>query len=152
MPCASMASTSPTDRPASARARRITRCCEGPFGAVRPLEAPSEFTAEPRTNARTVWPCATASDRRSSTRMPAPSDHAVPSAPSAKALQRPSGARPPWVVNSTNESGLDMTETPPARASEHSPERRARIAQCMATNDDEHAVSMVTAGPSSPRT
>ena len=32
----------------AASAARITRCCDGPFGAVRPLDAPSWFTAEPR--------------------------------------------------------------------------------------------------------
>ena len=35
-------------RPALASAWRITRSCEGPLGAVRPLEAPSWLTAEPR--------------------------------------------------------------------------------------------------------
>ena len=37
---------------AFASAWRITRCCDGPFGAVRPLEAPSWLTAEPRTTAK----------------------------------------------------------------------------------------------------
>ncbi|CAM5517874.1 hypothetical protein SGRIM128S_08436 [Streptomyces griseomycini] len=46
--------------------------------------------------------------------------------------------------------GVDMTVTPPARAREHSPERRARTARCRATSDDEHAVSTVSAGPCSP--
>ena len=32
----------------------MTRCCAGPFGAVRPLDAPSELTALPRTTASTV--------------------------------------------------------------------------------------------------
>ncbi|RPK83670.1 hypothetical protein EES47_24780 [Streptomyces sp. ADI98-12] len=49
------------------------------------------------------------------------------------------------------EVGVDITVTPPARASEHSPERRACMAQCMATREEEQAVSTVTAGPSSPR-
>ncbi len=44
-----------------------------------------------------------------------------------------------------------MTVTPPASACVPSPDRSAWIAQCMATSDDEHAVSTVTAGPSSPR-
>ncbi len=43
-----------------------------------------------------------------------------------------------------------MTVTPPARASEHSPLRRAWEARCSATSEDEHAVSIVTAGPSNP--
>ena len=41
-------------RPALARAWRITRSWEGPLGAVRPLEAPSWLTAEPRIMARTA--------------------------------------------------------------------------------------------------
>ncbi|MEY9969628.1 hypothetical protein ABIA33_007717, partial [Streptacidiphilus sp. MAP12-16] len=41
-----------------------------------------------------------------------------------------------------------MIATPPARAIVHSPCRNAWIAQCNATNEDEHAVSTVTAGPS----
>ncbi|MDT3399596.1 hypothetical protein RKE29_23625 [Streptomyces sp. B1866] len=45
-----------------------------------------------------------------------------------------------------------ITVAPPARASEHSPARSAWPARCSATSDDEHAVSMVIAGPSSPRT
>ncbi|QHF95429.1 hypothetical protein DEH18_17920 [Streptomyces sp. NHF165] len=43
-----------------------------------------------------------------------------------------------------------MTVTPPASARSHSPERSAWPAWCSATNDDEHAVSTVTAGPSKP--
>ena len=42
--------------PALASAWRMTRCCDGPFGAVRPLLAPSWLTAEPRTTASTWWP------------------------------------------------------------------------------------------------
>ncbi|GAA2552860.1 hypothetical protein GCM10010435_23980 [Winogradskya consettensis] len=45
---------------------------------------------------------------------------------------------------------MAMTVTPPANARSHSPERRACAARCNATSDDEQAVSMVTAGPSSP--
>ncbi len=45
-----------------------------------------------------------------------------------------------------------MTETPPTRASEHSPERTACAAMCSATSEEEHAVSTVTAGPSRPST
>ena len=51
-----------------------------------------------------------------------------------------------------NASGLAITATPPASASEHSPERSACTARCSATSDDEHAVSIVTDGPSRPRT
>ncbi|RPK57577.1 hypothetical protein EES42_39100 [Streptomyces sp. ADI95-17] len=94
VPCASTASTCDADRPALANAVRITRCCDGPFGAVRPLDAPSWFTALPRTTARTRWPLRRASERRSTSTMPTPSDQPVPSAASANDLQRPSAARP----------------------------------------------------------
>ncbi|GAA5615842.1 hypothetical protein Spla01_07059 [Streptomyces platensis] len=150
VPCASTASTSDGFRPAPASACRITRCCEGPLGAVRPLDAPSWFTAEPRTTARTVWPFRRASESRSTSSMPTPSPQPVPSAAAANGLQRPSAARPRCREKSMNVSGVDITETPPARASEHSPDRSACIAQCSATSEAEHAVSTVTAGPSKP--
>ena len=51
-----------------------------------------------------------------------------------------------------NVPGVAITVTPPASASEHSPPRSACPARCNATSDDEHAVSSVTAGPSSPIT
>ena len=47
-------------------------------------------------------------------------------------------------------AGVAITVTPPASASVHSPCRSACAARCIATSDDEHAVSTVTAGPSSP--
>ena len=46
--------------------------------------------------------------------------------------------------------GLPAMCTPPASASEHSPERSAWLARCSATSVDEQAVSTVTAGPSRP--
>ncbi len=129
----------------------MTRCCDGPFGAVRPLLAPSWLIELPRITASTGWPLRRASDRRSTSSMPAPSDQPVPSAASANALQRPSGASPRCLLKAMNGEGVDITMTPPARAREHSPERRAWAARCRATREDEHAVSTVTAGPSRPR-
>ena len=41
VPCASTTSTSDTDNPATPNAARITRSCDGPFGAVNPFDAPS---------------------------------------------------------------------------------------------------------------
>ncbi|GAA0616348.1 hypothetical protein GCM10010174_37890 [Kutzneria viridogrisea] len=67
-----------------------------------------------------------------------------------KGLQRPSGESPPWRLNSTKAPGVDMTVTPPASASVHSPARNARTAQCSATSEEEQAVSTVIAGPSRP--
>ncbi len=79
-----------------------------------------------------------------------PSDHAVPSAESENGLHRPSRARPSCSENSMNAPGADITCTPPASASEHSPFRSACAARCKATSADEHAVSIVIDGPSSP--
>ncbi|GAB3533897.1 hypothetical protein GCM10027575_79890 [Phytohabitans suffuscus] len=45
---------------------------------------------------------------------------------------------------------MDITVTPPASARSHSPPRSAWAARCIATSDEEHAVSTVTAGPSKP--
>ena len=64
----------------------------GPFGAVRPLLAPSWLIALPRTHRQHPVPAAAASERRSSTSNPAPSENPVPSAAAAKGLQRPSAA------------------------------------------------------------
>ncbi len=75
----------------------------------------------------------------------------MPSAESENALHRPSDDSPPCRENSTNVSAVDITVTPPASANEQSPVRSACSAQCSATNDDEQAVSTVTAGPSMPR-
>ncbi len=129
----------------------MTRCWDGPLGAVRPLEAPSWLMAEPRTIASTRWPLRRASDSRSTSSMPAPSAQPVPSADAAKDLQRPSVDSPCWRLKSMNVSGVAMTVTPPASAIVHSPLRSACAARCSATSDDEHAVSMVTAGPSRPK-
>ena len=150
VPCASTTSTSDVDRPAPASAARMTRRCDGPLGAVRPLDAPSWLIAEPRSTASTSWPLRRASDSFSSISTPMPSDHAVPSAESANALHRPSADSPPCRLNSANTSGPPITDTPAARASVHSPDRSACAARCMATSDEEHAVSMVSAGPTRP--
>ncbi|CAM5434633.1 hypothetical protein SGRIM128S_05741 [Streptomyces griseomycini] len=125
VPCASTASTSDGASPEAASADRMTRCCDGPFGAVRPFDAPSWFTAEPRTTASTWWPLRCASDSRSTSSMPTPSPQPVPSALSENALQRPSSASPRWRLNSMKEFGVDITVTPPTSASSHSPWRSA---------------------------
>ncbi len=74
--------------------------------AVRPLEAPSWLTAEPRTTASTSWPLRRASDRRSTSSMPAPSAQAAPAASSEKEWRRPSGDSARRSLNSMNISGL----------------------------------------------
>ncbi len=151
VPCASTTSSSAGVRRALVRASRMTRCWEGPLGAVRPLDAPSWLTALPRTRASTGWPRRRASESRSSTTRPTPSAQAVPSAAAAKGLQRPSADRPRCRLNSMNEVGVAIAAAPPARASVHSPERRDCAARWMATSEDEHAVSTLTAGPSRPK-
>ncbi len=150
MPCASTASTAEGARPALASAARITRSCEGPLGAVRPFEAPSWLVAEPRIVASTSCPLASASESRSSSSRPTPSHQAVPLAAASKALQRASGERLRWRLNSMNSSGVASTATPPARARSLSPERSDCAARCIATSEEEQAVSTVTAGPSKP--
>jgi hypothetical protein len=133
-----------------ASAVRITRSCDGPFGAVRPLLAPSWLTALPRITASTGWPSRRASDSRSSTTRPTPSPKPVPSAVAPYALHRPSGDSARCRLNSVSRYGPASTVTPPASAIEHSPERTACEARCSATADDEQAVSTDTDGPSSP--
>ncbi len=151
VPWASTASTSEAPRPAADSAARITRSCEGPFGAVNPFDAPSWFTAEPRTTANTRCPWRSASDKRSTTSTPTPSDQPVPSAPAENDRHRPSADNPRCRLNSTNMPGLAMTVTPPVRARSQSPVRSAAAAWCSATSEEEQAVSTVTAGPSRPR-
>ncbi|GAA2515927.1 hypothetical protein GCM10010434_073410 [Winogradskya humida] len=150
VPCASTTSTSALDSRALASAARMTRCCDGPFGAVRPLEAPSWLIAEPRITASTLCPLRRASSRRSSTTMPTPSDMPMPSASAENALHRPSSASPRCREKPMNPDGDMITVTPPATASVHSPARSAWAARCNATSDDEQAVSTDTAGPCSP--
>src|SRR5580692_5438063 len=152
VPWPSTTSTPAVLTPALASACLMTRCCDGPFGAVSPLLAPSWFTALPATTASTRCPSRCASDSRSTTKIPAPSAQPVPSAAAANDLHRPSGARPRCRENSTNVAGVAITVTPPASASDDSPLRTDWHARCRATSDDEHAVSTDTAGPSSPST
>ncbi|ONK14916.1 hypothetical protein STBA_57170 [Streptomyces sp. MP131-18] len=128
----------------------MTRRWDGPLGAVRPLEAPSWLTALPRITASTWCPLRRASDRRSSSRTPAPSLQPVPLASAEYERQRPSGESPRCSLNSMNVSGVAMMLMPPASASVHSPERRDCDAHWSATSDEEQAVSTVTAGPSRP--
>jgi hypothetical protein len=55
------------------------------------------------------------------------------------------------LLNSVNTPGVAITVTPPASAMVTSPRRNDCTARCRATSDDEHAVSIVTAGPSRPK-
>ncbi len=150
VPCASRASMSDAASPALASAERMTRCCEGPLGAVRPFDAPSWLTAEPRMTDRTRWPLRRASESRSTSNTPTPSPQAVPSAAAANALTRPSWESPRCLLNSVKAAGVDITITPPTTASELSLVRSDCAARCSAVSEEEQAVSTVTAGPSNP--
>src|SRR6185437_10525747 len=110
---------------ALASACKITRSCEGPLGAVKPLLAPSWLMALPLTTASTGCPRRCASERRSSATSPTPSDHPTPSAEAAKGLQRPSAAKPLKRLKARYTVGVEKIVTPPARASEHSSWRSA---------------------------
>ncbi len=75
----------------------------------------------------------------------------MPFAAAAKGAQRPSGASMPGCAAYSRKSpGVAGTVAPPASASVHSFWRSARAARCMASSDDEQAVSTVSAGPSRP--
>ena len=58
--------------------------------------------------------------------MPAPSLQPVPSAPAENDLQRPSGDRARWRLNSVNAPGVDITVTPPASVTRHTFHARIR--------------------------
>ena len=81
-----------------------------------------------------------------------PSPQPVPSASAEKALQRPSGDSPCWRLNSMKMRGRrhdGRRRRPGPWSIRHL--RRAWAARCRATSDEEQAVSIVTAGPSSPK-
>ena len=84
--------------------------------------------------------------------MPAPSAQPVPSAPAANDLQRPSGGSPRCRLNSTNTPGVAITVDAAGQRQVALAAAQRLPARCMATSDDEHAVSTVTAGPSRPNT
>ena len=133
--------------PASAYARRSTSTCASGFGAVRPLEWPSELVAEPLITASTSSPSAMASSTRLSTMKPAASARTKPSASSENALILPVGLITPSSANAVEMNGEARIFTPPASATSASPPRSARTAWCTDTSEDEHAVSTFIDGP-----
>ena len=151
MPWASTASMSAGARPALASAWRITRSCEGPLGAVRPLDAPSWLTAEPRIDGEDRVPVAprvgeALEDEQADALGPAGAVGA-----GGEGLAAAVGRQAALAAELDEQaSAWPSPSTPPASASEHSPGRSACAARCSATSDDEHAVSTVTAGPSRP--
>ena len=106
VPCASTTSTSAPASRAAVSAWRITRCCDGPFGArqaVRGAVLVDRAAADHREHLVAV-----AAGRRTAApapARPAPSAQPVPSAAAANDLHRPSAARPRCRENSTNVVG-----------------------------------------------
>ncbi|SKX74125.1 Uncharacterised protein [Mycobacteroides abscessus subsp. abscessus] len=109
-------------------AERSTSTWASGFGAGRPLERPSELTAEPATTARTVSPSRRASAMRLSTNSPPPSARIMPSASAENALMWPSLACAPMLSKPSVAAGVMIMLTPPASATSDSPERRLRTA------------------------
>jgi hypothetical protein len=68
-----------------------------------------------------------------------------------KRLAPPVTSQTPLPRKLSERPGVAITVTPPASAIEHSPDRNACAAKCIAVNDDEHAVSTDTAGPCNPK-
>ena len=69
----------------------MTRCCDGPLGAVRPLEAPSWLTARAADDGEHRVAVAAGVGEPLQQQQPTPSAQPVPSASAANDLQRPSG-------------------------------------------------------------
>ena len=122
----------------------------GPFGAVRPLDAPSWLTAVPRTTASTWWPLRRASDSRSSTTQ---ADALAPARAVGRVGERLAAAVGRQAALTANSMNSPASPSPSRRRRAPASTRRVRsacAARCSATSDDEHAVSTVTAGPSRP--
>ncbi|CAJ7349215.1 Uncharacterised protein [Burkholderia pseudomallei] len=79
--------------------------------------------------------------------MPMPSPRTKPSARLENALQRPSVASMPALPNPICACGDRIVCTPPTSAMSASPQRRLTSARCIATSDDEQAVSTGSLGP-----
>ena len=80
--------------PALASAWRMTRCCEGPLGAVRPLEAPSELTARAAHDRQYRVTVAAGVGQPLEHSRPTPSAQLMPSAASANGLAPAVGRQP----------------------------------------------------------
>ena len=82
--------------------------------------------------------------------MPQPSPLTYPLAEASKALHWPSGDSIPALARNSRSRPDRMMFTPPASARSASPRCRPVTARCVATNDDEQAVSTASAGPPRP--
>ncbi|CEZ57124.1 Uncharacterised protein [Mycobacterium tuberculosis] len=102
----------------------ITSRCASAFGAVMPLDRPSELVAEPRTTASTRSWSRTASANRLSTTTPQPSPRTNPSALASKLLHRPVGDSADHLDSAMAVNGDKVSCTPPANATSVSRRRR----------------------------
>ena len=112
----------PRRSPALASAARITRCCDGPFGAVSPLLRAvlvdrAARAPPPAPGAR----CGARPTAAPAAARPRPRPSPCRRRAAENALHRPSAASPRCRVNSTNMPGVAITVTPPASARSHSP-------------------------------
>ena len=111
---------------------------------------PSWLAAVPRTTARIRSPSRSASGSRLSSSTTQPSPETNPSASTSKLWHRPVGDSMPCSDPAMDLRGSSAMATPPARARSLSPSSRLRQAWWTAIRPDEHAVSIVTAGPCRP--
>ena len=127
-------------------ASRISRTCDGPFGAVSPLLRPSWLIALPRI------PNSPSPSPFSSITAPHPSPRTYPLARASNVLQRPSGESIPALPKARKVSGVVKTFTPRHIASDETPRETFKNPSTMATSEDEHAVSIDIVFPVVPRT
>ena len=119
----------------------MTACCDGPLGAVRLLDLPSWFTAEPLN--MITW----ASAALVMTSTSHPSARTYPSASASSVLHLPSDASIPARWNMAVVCARRVRFTPLVTAVVHSLSQMALEPRCAATSEDEHAVSTLKAGP-----
>src|SRR5262245_36618454 len=79
--------------------------------------------------------------------IPTPSLRTIPLAAASNGLQRPSGLVAPAFANAIVTPGERIRFTPPARATDDSPDQMLRQAMWTATSEDEQAVSRAMLGP-----
>ena len=97
-------------------------------------------------------PSASASLSRFKTTIPQPSPRTYPFAAASNVLHCPSGDNIAAFPRSSESLPDRIVCTPPARARAASPRCRPDTAWCIATSDDEQAVSSAIAGPPRPST
>ena len=149
VPCITTWCTSSASIPASLSAVPTSTDWDGPWGAVKLLDLPSWFTAEPISRASLPVPTSDGSPRFTISATIA-SARPYPSALASKVLHLPSVQRAcnehtPLVV-----WGISMMLVPATVAASHSEVKRPFRAICAATSEEEHAVSVLMHGPLNP--